>query len=79
MIIFTYTIYKDYNSYKKNEPLTHFSTITEKEYKDRLKDLSKSFYFKENSPTKYLFHVKTICTEDKDIVENTCPLFEDII
>ena len=42
MIIFTYTIYKDYNSYKKNEPLTHFSTITEKEYKELFDELEKS-------------------------------------
>ena len=80
MIIYTYIIYKDYKSYLAKEYITYFSVITNKEYNDRIRDLSKDNNFKDKSPSKYLFHLSYTKTDEEDeIPENLHPLFEERI
>ena len=80
MVIYTYTIYRDYKSYLAKEYITYFSVMTGKEYNDRLKYLSKDVNFKDKSPSKYLFHVSFTKTDaEEDVPEYLHPLFEERI
>ena len=80
MVIYTYTVFKDYKAFTEKKSLTHFSVLTNKEYNDRLRDLAKSNIFKSNSPSKYLFLVEFRGTDPEDTVPETLhPLFEETI